>query len=45
MERRSDCEILVRLTSTIESVVRVADHLAWRSTTAAGSPAGGARFA
>ena len=44
LERRTDAEILARLTSTLESVVRVNDELTWRLDDHHEPPAGGARF-
>jgi CBS domain-containing protein len=44
LERRSEAEILVRLTSTLESVVHVTDQLTWRLDDHGRMPAGGADF-
>lgn len=44
LDRRSEAEILVRVTSTLESVVRVNDQLTWRFDDRHEPPSGGARF-
>ena len=44
LDRRSEAEILVRLTSTLESVIRVNDELTWRFDDHREPTSGGARF-
>jgi CBS domain-containing protein len=44
LERRSECGILVRLTSALEAVVQVVDQLTWRFDDRGKLPGGGAHF-
>jgi CBS domain-containing protein len=44
LERRTDAEILVRLASTLESVVHVKDELTWKFDDHREPPSGGAHF-